>query len=694
MAQFEKEIVQAVLIADNNVWNFKPFSDEGSTALLPLVNVSMLDYALIALNRSGVEEVFVYASLYLQDVRDHIKAGIATYASWSFKMTVHVIGGEGCRCFGDAMRDLDAKALIRGNFILLGADTVTNADLRPVLEQHKRQAKFDKGTAATLVFKECANNVRTGNELLIAVDRRNDRLHYHQRLKVHQKESRYQIPLDIFLGNSCVALHHNLLDPQIAIGSPSMLSLFSDNFDFQTRDDFVRGLLINEELLDSRIYVALLPAAQYAHKVNSWPAYQLVSRDIINRWAYPLVPDMGVYRLQQQYVFHKDNIYKSHEAHVSKVALHENVVIQAGSHVDSGTVISDSVIGPNCRVGKNCRLANVFLMANVTVKDNCRLEHCVLGAGAIVNEDCDVSAGCVLGAKSVLPAKTKLAKTLITSTPSTQRIDDQEQQEATGESLVLLILFKVTKVTLFAVELESLGPHAFIISDLTTGDPEDSDGDDFLPQQPLSIPKMGDLLAPLDEMSYCSDHSEDDDDASRAVTPLPDDTNIFLGEVIDSLTRGYREKSNPDFLILEINSSRYAYNMSLKEVNFNVVKAVFGMQSIVEPANNNVLVAINAAFKQLGPVVSNYIKSEDAMLDCLKALEDVCEENPLVREKISQIVHYLYDKDFVSEDAIQAWYEQLDDQEHAQLRQSLAKLVQWLDQSSEEEDDDEEEDED
>jgi len=31
MAQFEKEIVQAVLIADNNVWNFKPISDECST---------------------------------------------------------------------------------------------------------------------------------------------------------------------------------------------------------------------------------------------------------------------------------------------------------------------------------------------------------------------------------------------------------------------------------------------------------------------------------------------------------------------------------------------------------------------------------------------------------------------------------------------------------------------------------------
>lgn len=96
---------------------------------------------------------------------------------------------------------------------------------------------------------------------------------------------------------------------------------------------------------------------------------------------------------------------------------------------------------------------------------------------------------------------------------------------------------------------------------------------------------------------------------------------VFLSEVVDSLSRGFQEKSNPDFLILEINSSRYAYNMSLKEVNFNVVKAIFSLPNIKEPPNNNVLIEINAVLKQLGPVMSNYIKSEEAMLDCLKALE-------------------------------------------------------------------------
>lgn len=52
-------------------------------------------------------------------------------------MTVHVLGTEGCRTMGDALRDLDARALIRSHFILMCGDTITNAKLLSVLEKHK-----------------------------------------------------------------------------------------------------------------------------------------------------------------------------------------------------------------------------------------------------------------------------------------------------------------------------------------------------------------------------------------------------------------------------------------------------------------------------------------------------------------------------------------------------------------------------
>ncbi|XP_039961225.1 translation initiation factor eIF-2B subunit epsilon [Bactrocera tryoni] len=663
MNQFEKkEVIQAVLIADNNVEQLRPFSDKNSTALLPLVNVCLLDYALDALNRSGIEEVFVYSSLYLQSVREHIKEGIASLSSWSVNMTVHVIGGEGCRCFGDAMRDLDAKALIRGNFILLGADAVTNADLRPIFDQHKKTVKYDKGAAATLIFKEAATcNVRTGNEVMIAVDRQNNRLHHHQRLRLHGKESHFEVPLEVFLHNSEVSLLHNLIDPQIAIGSPSMLSLFSDNFDFETRDDFVRGILINEEILDSRIYVSLLPRGQYARKVNNWLTYCMVSQDVMNRWAYPLVPDMGINCFAQQYVYLKNNIYKSRKSTVIKAALRENVAVQAGSNVEAGTSVSCSVIGKNCKIGKNCVLVNAFLMDGVHVADGCKLDCCVIGFGAKVGAGSALTEGTVVDAKSVIPSGKVLKNVIIKCALS----EDDDL-------------------------VEKLGEQAFIIDDKqdTQSTYASDSEDDVPPTTATGIPKVAKLPPICDESDYTSSSDEDE---SRAVTPLVDDTNIFLAEVMDSLARGFQEKSNPDFLILEINSSRYAYNMSLKEVNFYVVKAIFSLEDIKEPANQNVLVAINNVLKQLGPVMSNYIKTEDAMLDCLRALEDICEENEYVRAKISKVVHYLYDKDFVSEDAIISWYAQLDADEHRTLRQSLKELIEWLNQSSEEEEDEDDE---
>lgn len=58
-------------------------------------------------------------------------------------MTVQVIGSEGSRCLGDALRDIDAKGLLRGHFILMGCDTVTNANLGKILEQHRLNILFD-----------------------------------------------------------------------------------------------------------------------------------------------------------------------------------------------------------------------------------------------------------------------------------------------------------------------------------------------------------------------------------------------------------------------------------------------------------------------------------------------------------------------------------------------------------------------
>lgn len=79
---------------------------------------------------------------------------------------------------------------------------------------------------------------------------------------------------EIFVDNSTISIHHDLRDAHISICSPSVLPLFTDNFDFQSRDDFVRGLLMNEEILGSTVYWDLVTGNQYGAAVTNWRMYK------------------------------------------------------------------------------------------------------------------------------------------------------------------------------------------------------------------------------------------------------------------------------------------------------------------------------------------------------------------------------------------------------------------------------------
>jgi translation initiation factor eIF-2B subunit epsilon len=59
-------------------------------------------------------------------------------------MTVTVIVSETCHSLGDAMRDLDAKAVIRSDFILVSGDMVGNLNLLPILEYHRFETLMEE----------------------------------------------------------------------------------------------------------------------------------------------------------------------------------------------------------------------------------------------------------------------------------------------------------------------------------------------------------------------------------------------------------------------------------------------------------------------------------------------------------------------------------------------------------------------
>lgn len=160
------------------------------------------------------------------------------------------------------------------------------------------------------------------------------------------------------------------------------------------------------------------------------------------------------------------------------------------------------------------------------------------------------------------------------------------------------------------------------------------------------------------------------------------------------MNRGYQEGNNPEYLILEINSSRYAYNVSLSEVNFYVAKAVFNLSSMASADEGSYLKEFNKVYTYIASVLKNYIRGADAQNDCLKAIYDCClTGNQCLRKKLSQVLCKLYNEDILEDTAILKWYDGMmveDEETVAWIEKELAKFIEWLQQD----DDDDESDDD
>lgn len=99
---------------------------------------------------------------------------------------------------------------------------------------------------------------------------------------------------DVFLDLKSLSL--SLLSPSFQQVPP----LFSENFDYQTLStDFIPGILTSD-LLDSKIFLHISPSSDasgglhsgwgYSSRVKDTKSYDLISKDVLSRWTFPLTP--------------------------------------------------------------------------------------------------------------------------------------------------------------------------------------------------------------------------------------------------------------------------------------------------------------------------------------------------------------------------------------------------------------------
>ncbi|KAF5302900.1 hypothetical protein FQA39_LY02080 [Lamprigera yunnana] len=648
MLKTSKKVVQAVVVAEEFRNEFAPITNDIPLALLPLLNVPLIDYTLEFLSLGGIERTFIFCCSNADIIKAHIQKSIEKSAGWSLTMRVRVIVSESCRSFGDCLRDLDAKGLIRSDFVLLEPGIVSNIKLLPILKKYNEICRKDPATAMTLILQEAGigQTGRCAYEELLLVATQNNRVLLHQQLGT-SKKGKIELPLEMIMDNSSVNIYHNLRDTHIAICSGSVLPLFTDNFDFQTKDDFVRGLLMNEEILGNTIYWHSTFGNEYGAAVTNWRMYQSISRDILHRWLYPLVPDMGISSQHRNYVHLQNNIYRSKDVQLSQTSsLIEDVIIGSGSSVGDQTSVARSIIGESVKIGKNVIIENSFIFSEIIINDNCIIRHSAIGNRCVIGPNCSIMQGCILGNNVTLPKGTTLSDVLV-----------QSQKPIDGSSM------------------EAISSNAYKIK-CDDGGGDISDSEDGLGKKLLRM-HVHDIDESDDEYSKST---ASEDELSYTTSPVPDDTNLFLSEVIDSLARGFEDKLQCDNLILEINSSRYAYNVTVKEVNYNVVKAILTLPFQLFPGQAY-LASLLPLLRYFSPILKNYIRNVSAMSECLQGIEDVASTNNELSERVGVVLKWFYDRDYLLEEVILKWFSSINPTTRLYTR--IKPFTDWLQEAEE-----------
>ncbi|XP_077989195.1 translation initiation factor eIF2B subunit epsilon-like [Glandiceps talaboti] len=686
----EEDVLQAVVLADSFNVRFAPITLERPRALLPLVNCSLLDYTLEFLTAAGVQEIFVYCTAHADQIKNHLKN-----SKWQCEQSpykVVTIVSEDCRTLGDALRDIDNKSLLRSDFVLVNGDIVSNMHLQKVVAEHKARRQKDKNSSVmTLVLKEASPGHRTRcpeDEFMVAMDTTTKRVFHCQKVNNARKVS---LSTSLFQDNDNIQLRYDLLDCHISICSTQVPQLFTDNFDYQTKHDFVHGILVNEEIMGNQIHMYVLDD-EYAARVSNLYMYHAVSKDIIHRWSYPLVPDNIVSMTDSSsFTLLRHNTYLSKDITLARgCILKEDVVVGQGTCIGTNTVISKSVIGRNCQIGENVKLENAYIWDNVTIESGSVLQMCIVCDRAIIKSNVIVQPNCIISYDVVVgPDITLSPSTMLTNQiqKTSSKIDEFAEDDGKDDD---------------TQEMDV--PQAYDTD--TVG--KEGKGYIWNPQDDEDEEEEEDLIKELWSLTLDTKNNEDIEDSSSdeslasdlspSSSPPPDDTKMFYNEVLDSLQRGIEENIKCDNLILEVNSSKYAYNISMKELNILLLKAILEIpalksRTVLQPTQY--LASLKPLLVRLAAVLQNYMKSAESQLDCLTALEEYSANHGNFAPILMKVMHLMYDElEVLSEAVIMKWYKSgglSDDantrRKHQETRAQVAPFIKWLEEAEEESED-------
>ncbi|EGD83112.1 hypothetical protein PTSG_12074 [Salpingoeca rosetta] len=279
-----------------------------------------------------------------------------------------------------------------------------------------------------------------------------------------------------------------------------------------------------------------------------------MTQDLMNRWTYPLVPDMFAPSHDELYQYKRSNIYLQPGCILGRrCKLLGSVVLGPGCVVGEGdgaeTTLRGTVLGRNCTVGCGVRLRNAYVLDGSTIGNNCSVDHALIGRnvkicdGVVIPHGCVIDDGVEIGPNITLPKHIR-----VSLTRSEPLHNEPEPLEIFADEA---LVFRPRDLTALPEVTEDEEEET---DDVEDAEEELFDGD--LEAEPESGTGMEDTLAPDESDQADEDNAgdgeeeEDEEEAgegSTEDTEQQEESEQYDVEFVGEAGRGFRFILRPDF---------------------------------------------------------------------------------------------------------------------------------------------------
>jgi len=684
-AKKQKEIVkderlQAIVLTDSFETRFMPLTSVKPRCLLPLANVPLIEYTLEFLAKAGVDEVYLMCCSHADQIQDYIEKS-KWNVPWSpFK--IQTIMSLESRSVGDAMRDLDNRGLITGDFLLVSGDVVTNIQFDKVMEAHKARKAADRDHIATMVLTQASALHRTRSHAEPAafiLDKTTNRCLYYEDIPpADGRKSAVSIDPELLEDVDEFVIRNDLIDCHVDICSPHVPAIFQENFDYQfLRKDFVKGIL-SSDILKKTIYAYITD--DYAARVESWQTYDAISQDILARWCYPICPDSNFLE-NQSYSYEGKHVYKENNVVLAQSCkIGSCTAIGSGTVIGDGTFIGNSVIGKNCKIGKNIQITNSYIWDNSIIEDNSNVDFSIVANGAKIGENTKLEKGSVIGFDVTISANQTVDKDIrISSKPVKQVnrsfVNTSEEEDEDEEEEQRTELDK-------NFDISVVGDQG--VGYVYESDSSDFDDDSSKPVNSLMY-SMGDLALSDDSISSFSQVTvKQKKKRTLSTTSVATDfeEEDFEKEAIATVERAMDNNHDLDTALLELNTLRMSLNVTYHDVRYATSSAMIDrVCHFVDTKTLHLKEATDKIFKQWGPLFKRQVFDQEEEIDLLQILHQLTTAKAQGKQTLLYIISVLYDMEIVDEESILIWWNKEEIE-----NEYVAKFIDWLEEAEEDSD--------